>query len=346
MGEIGHAIDVAPSPRLTRLYLNVCTSTLRTPGKCSFIVGTGVGGRGGWTRARLKALLWPHPKEILKLQPPPRLRGEGATIPFLPPRSRDYNDSCSLGSAVYRYLVEFLVEIESRKSALTLRLAGFTLIVLISALMFAVTNNSMWIIVVIPASALFSKFATLHDSRHRAVPKFSFMDAESLVLRKWLQELSDLRRRKQLEKRSHPPLIEELEACARLRFDILAALRSSQWRKLATRGLWSEVREQCGQAANSLLLDALWAARPLIRPLGARIDTFERRCADPAYTEAPYRAIGVARSRLAELLAEVSDEPFSDPAVLDSVQRAKNEILSLKQAEAELHEAIGDWKYD
>lgn len=83
--DLDHGFPILTTARSVLLYYsNGFTSTLRTPGMGSFIVRTGAGGRGGWTRARRKAPLRPHPKEILKLQPLMGPQGEGGDDSFPP----------------------------------------------------------------------------------------------------------------------------------------------------------------------------------------------------------------------------------------------------------------------
>lgn len=152
----------------------------------------------------------------------------------------------------------------------------------------------------------------------------------------WYAMLFRFRRERQLESRSHPELIVELESSAKLRHEILRTLESSQWKELAAAQGWSTVAGLCRDVAEDLMTDAVWASRPLFRALGARRDTFDRRCADPEYSAGPLAAVKLARAQLERLIEDVSDFPLASMRSTDALARAQLELNSIKDAEREI----------
>lgn len=161
-------------------------------------------------------------------------------------------------------------------------------------------------------------------------------DAGCLGGNEWLATLAGFARAKQLESRSHPNLIEDLEACARLRQAILDALKSSEWERLSLQPEWADVRGQCQTSAQSLFDDALWAAKGAIRPTGARRETFARRCQDASFAAANLGAVRLARTQLEALLRDVHDDPFAGLSVRDALARSQTELEAVREAVAEL----------
>lgn len=159
-------------------------------------------------------------------------------------------------------------------------------------------------------------------------------------LETWLDTLARFAREGQLEQRSHPALIADLEGCALIRQQILGSLNSSEWRRLTQRPAWSEVRRLCEESADSLFLDALWASRGAFRPLGGRRETFKRRCEDADFAAVALGGVRLARASLAQLLDEVSGDPFVSRGGLDSLERARVELAALRDAEEELRQTI------
>jgi hypothetical protein len=153
----------------------------------------------------------------------------------------------------------------------------------------------------------------------------------------WFLTLYRFRREKQLESRSAPELIPELEACAKLRHEIMRTLESREWKELAGAQGWSDLESLCKGVAEDLMVDAVWAARPLMREVGRRRSTFEKKCADPEYATTPMSAVKLARAQLERLLDEVSDFPLASLRSTDALARAQLELESIRQAEIEIH---------
>lgn len=153
----------------------------------------------------------------------------------------------------------------------------------------------------------------------------------------WFSQLLRFNRDRQLESRSHPELIPELEACAELRASILVTLKSPDWQKLAKQQGWDHVEGLCRDVAEDLMVDAVWAARPLVRALGARRSTFESKCKDPEYSSRPLSSVKLARAQLEKLLDDVSDFPMASLRTTDALARARVEMDSIRAAEREIH---------
>lgn len=162
--------------------------------------------------------------------------------------------------------------------------------------------------------------------------------AGDLQQEEWLSDLTRFARERQLESRSHPRLIEDLESCARLRTEILVALRSSEWERLCRQPGWEAVRSQCEQSAQRLFADALWASKGAFRPLGGRRETFARRCQDPEFASAALGGVQLARAQLGKLLDEVLDDPFAAHGTRDALARAQAELAAIRDAEEELRQ--------
>jgi hypothetical protein len=153
---------------------------------------------------------------------------------------------------------------------------------------------------------------------------------------KWIATLRSFAERRQLEDRSHPDLVPDLEACARLRNDVLTALESPSWLKLRRQSNWDRVCGLCVDAAERLLIDALWAARPLFRSVGARRATFAKRCEDHAYTYQPLATVGLVRKRLEHLYDVVSSYPLETLSSARALQEATRELDAIREAEREI----------
>jgi hypothetical protein len=153
----------------------------------------------------------------------------------------------------------------------------------------------------------------------------------------WLDTLRRFKDNGQLDSRSHPDLIESLEACATLRKEIDRTLHSDGWKRLAAAQGWGDIADLCREAADSLLRDAVWAAKPLFRGFGARRDSFAKRCADTTFYALPMAAVRLARTKLERLLDEVSDYPFASLRSTDALARAQLEMKALRDAEREIH---------
>jgi hypothetical protein len=153
----------------------------------------------------------------------------------------------------------------------------------------------------------------------------------------WFLMLYRFRREKQLESRSFPDVIPELEACAKLRHSILQTLNSKEWRELASAQGWRDLESLCKSVAEDLMIDAIWSAKPLFREIGGRRSTFERKCADTAYSARPMTAVKLARAQLERLLDDVSDFPLASLRSTDALARAQIELESIRQAEIEIH---------
>lgn len=152
----------------------------------------------------------------------------------------------------------------------------------------------------------------------------------------WLDTLAEFLAAGQLEERSHPAVAEDLEACARLRQQIRNALNSDDWERLTKKAAWAEVRHTCGESADRLLEEAIWAARDSFRKKGGRKETFRKRCADPTFAERPIHAVRIARTQLESLYDSVSDDPFAALDRRDALERAQAELQAIRDAEAEL----------
>lgn len=171
----------------------------------------------------------------------------------------------------------------------------------------------------------------LHGRRRRKLAV-----AERLHEDDWLASLKRFARERQLESRSHPHLIEDLEACARLRREILDALESEEWERLSRQPDWQSVRDQCRESAESLFRDALWSAKGAMRAVGGRKETFAKRCEDPAFASDALGGVKLVRAQLAKLLDEVYDDPFAGQGVRDALARAEAELKAIRDAEAEV----------
>jgi hypothetical protein len=154
--------------------------------------------------------------------------------------------------------------------------------------------------------------------------------------REWKKLLIRFTESKQLEDRSHPALIDDLEACAKLRRRVLDSLEGTEWSRLSLQPGWRDVREVCRSTAEDLLNDALWASRGAFRPIGARRETFKRRCQDPAFAYASLGAVKLARAQLERLYDEVSHDPFAAIGVRDALERAQGELKAIRDAEEEV----------
>jgi len=153
---------------------------------------------------------------------------------------------------------------------------------------------------------------------------------------KWVATLRSFAERRQLEERSHPDLVPELEACARLRHDVIAAVESPGWSKLRRQSAWDRVSSLCVDAAERLLIDSLWAARPLFRAAGARRATFAKQCEDSAHTFQPLATVRLMRKRLEHLYDVVSSYPIETLSSATALQEATRELEAIKDAEEEV----------
>jgi hypothetical protein len=154
--------------------------------------------------------------------------------------------------------------------------------------------------------------------------------------RPWMSQLSRWAKRNELESRSHPLLIHDLETCALLRSAIDDVLRGSVWKKLCERQDWLEVRRTCQLAADQLLLDALWAAKPAFRAHGEKRARFEVRCNDDTMFDRCLSVVAKCREHLQLLYNEVSDHPFASEDLEEPLARAQRELKALREAEQEL----------
>lgn len=154
----------------------------------------------------------------------------------------------------------------------------------------------------------------------------------------WFTTLQEFAEKGQLESRSHPRMIGELEGCATAYAALHRAFESPQWQRLSANADWKRVRENCLSAAEEVLLDAIDASQPAFRPHGGKKKTFAQRCEDPDFAAGAIEAVRTCRIRLEHLVSEVSDEPFEGQG--DALDRARLELQTLKQAEEELHRYI------
>jgi hypothetical protein len=173
-----------------------------------------------------------------------------------------------------------------------------------------------------------------HVRRKRAESVKGFIRGETLA---WFSQLQRFHRERQLESRSHPELIPELEACAELRTSILEILKNSDWQRLSRQQGWDHVEGLCREVAEDLMVDAVWAARTLFRALGGHKSTFEALCSDPAHSLRPLTPVRLARAQLEKLLDDVSDFPLASLRTTDALARAQVEMESLRAAEREIH---------
>lgn len=155
-------------------------------------------------------------------------------------------------------------------------------------------------------------------------------------LEAWIDELTRHATKRELEERSHPALIADLEACAVLRARIRSELKNPTWTELRKRSSWNEVSLACARSAEHLFLEAVWAGKGTIRGIGARKATFAKNCADPQFGKASLEAVALARSQLERLLDEVADNPFTVQDAIDPLERARAELQAIKLAEEEL----------
>jgi len=157
----------------------------------------------------------------------------------------------------------------------------------------------------------------------------------------WIAQVGSYLNSGQLEERSHPTLLIDLEACADLRQRILNALNSEEWNRLCRQSGWSDVRTTCQETAESLLVDAIWSAKGAMRAPGGRRETFRRRCEDPNFAAKALGGVRLAREKLQTLLDEVHDDPFAAQGVRGSLERAQAEMAAIRAAETELREYVG-----
>lgn len=154
----------------------------------------------------------------------------------------------------------------------------------------------------------------------------------------WLDTLTQHALLGDLSARFHPPALRELEDCALLRARTLAILNHGEWRQLGQSKAWIKVKKLCAETAESLFVDALWAAKPLFRQSGRRKDTFARRMAEPESLDA-LTHLQLNRIKLERLITEVEDNPFEALGGTDPLERAIIELNSLREAEIELKES-------
>lgn len=157
----------------------------------------------------------------------------------------------------------------------------------------------------------------------------------------WLRQIASYVGSGQLEERSHPALVADLEACAALRQSILNALEGEEWNRLARNTAWADVRKTCRQTAESLMEDAIWSAKGAMRAPGGRRETFRKRCENPEFASKALGGVRLAREKLATLLDEVHEEPFAAQGVRDPLARAQTEMQAIRDAEAEIREFVG-----
>lgn len=157
----------------------------------------------------------------------------------------------------------------------------------------------------------------------------------------WLAQVASYVDSRQLEERSHPILLTDLEACAELRQRIINALDSEEWNRLCRQSGWAEVRTTCRETAESLMVDGIWSAKGAMRAPGGRKETFRRRCDDPSFAVKALGGVRLARQRLEALFEEVHDDPFAAQGMRGSLERAQSEIHAIRAAEAELREYVG-----
>ena len=230
---------------------------------------------------------------------------------------------------MYRALVEYLRESENNRHSL---------LPLTIAFIFGCAGLSFFAPYVVAIAAPVgivsligvSTFRQARINRNRAA-------AMRTELGKWIAVLKRFEREGQLESRSHSELIEELEACAVLREDILKTLKTREWKELAAAQGWEGVAGLCSEVAEDLLRDALWASKPLFRPVGARRSTFERRCQDASFGARPLAAVRLAKAQLERLLDDVSDFPLASLRSTDALARAQIELKALRDAEREIY---------
>ena len=228
---------------------------------------------------------------------------------------------------MYHALVEYLREAENQRDYIF----PFTLAFIFGAAGLAVV--APYVAAVVAPAGLVSliTFGIVRQARANAAK------VDGTQTSKWLAVLRRFQREGQLESRSHPELIVELEACAALRQAILKTLDSKEWQELAESQGWKGVAGLCAEVAEDLMLDAIWAARPLFRQLGARRSTFQKRCTDPSFGAMPLGAVRLARAQLEKLLDDVSDFPLASLRSTDALARAQVELKALRDAEREIH---------
>lgn len=236
---------------------------------------------------------------------------------------------------VYRALTEYLKGREQRKPA------PWWAVALPPAVFGASMLWEPTRLLACPLSIVMGFAMILIMAHHEVRAEFSKSAEGKLEFDEWIKQLVGYAKTGKLEERSHPRLIADFEACAALRQKIIDTLEGPEWDRLSENDSWGDVRKVCRETADSLMQDAIWAAKGAIRPYGGRKETFRRRCEDPEFASRSLSGVRLARERLATLLDEVHDEPFAGRGVEDALSRAQLELRSIREAESELRQYVG-----
>ena len=209
----------------------------------------------------------------------------------------------------------------------------FALLGILGSATLIVTGRPQWLPVWF---GLVSIYTWWIFQRHRAAERRKKLISR-LDQQRWLDDLTGFAYRGNLTSRVPPRLGEHLENCAEVRESICRELHSGEWRSLCRQPEWTRVRDEVTSAADHMLVQALWLARPFIRKRG-EWKARHRDRAEGERAEAARLQLEHMESRLQALLDEVAGEPFAVIGRPDPVEAAIAELSALRKAVDEVVE--------
>jgi hypothetical protein len=145
-----------------------------------------------------------------------------------------------------------------------------------------------------------------------------------------------MERERSLDSRCHPRAISLLDDCAKARATILQSLDSEFWKETSRNNQWSELRLAASEAAESAMVDAIWASRFLFRRKGWRKRTFDTRCSDPNYGQFAFARLELIKREMEELANHVSDQVYSHPLEQSAIRNVLADLQTVHEAKEEL----------
>jgi hypothetical protein len=131
-----------------------------------------------------------------------------------------------------------------------------------------------------------------------------------------------------------------LEACAAARNRAIASLESAAWVDRSKDANWAQIRTSAIDAAEGAMLDALAAAREMVRTKGMKQVVYTARCADPSHGATALERLTNIKREMEELASRVRVELAAPEPEPSSIRRVLEDLQQVHEAQRELDEDV------